>query len=156
MEELLTSGWGIFVTLAGGIAIIIGFVKGIENIKDWFTKKADEKVRHDHLEDRLMTAVSDLEKSIVKRDEDQSRRIDELFARLDKIDSTVKDMNEQSAALTYDKLMGAYSKYCVKQEPISVSALSSLQRIHEAYAKNGRNHIPTDFMERLRKCPIES
>ena len=155
MEELLSSWWGTFVIVAGGLAVIVGFVKGIESIKDWMATKARDKLSRDNMESRIMKAIDDLDKSVHANDASQLARIDDLIRRTERIEATIVDVQEQSTALTYDKLMSAYSKHGVSHVPIGVAELASMQRIYEAYIKGGRNHIPTDFVERLNACHIE-
>lgn len=155
MEELLSSWWGVQVTLAGGIGVVVGFVKSIESVRVWIGEKARRRVQQENMEDRIMAAIDEQDKAVRKKDKEQSELIDRVITRLDKIEGSISDVQEMNTAISYDKLMYSYVKYCIKQEPISVSILTSLQRIYEAYVKNGRNHIPTDFMERLEKCPVE-
>ena len=155
MEELLSSWWGILVTVSGGVAVIVGFVKGIDSIKEWIRAKAKDRLSRESMEARIMQAIDDLDNSVRKNDESQLQRIDDLIKRTERIEATLVDVQEQSAALTYDKLMAAYTRHGVRRDPITVSGLASLQRIYHAYTKGGRNHIPTDFLERLEECPIE-
>lgn len=155
MEELLSSWWGTFAILAAGLAVVVGFVKGVESIKEWIAARARDKVSRDNMESRIMQAIDDLDKSVRATDASQLARIDDLIKRTERIEATLVDVQEQSSALTYDKLMSAYSKHGVNHEPIGVAALASIQHIYEAYIKGGRNHIPTDFTERLNSCPIE-
>lgn len=156
MEALLSTGWGLAVTIGAGLAIIVSLVKNIELIIAWFGKKAKDKVDHDDMEARIMQAVDNLDKNVRKRDEEQAKLIDKVFERIDELKATMADVQEQSSSLTYYQLMEAYTQHCVRKEPISVSKVASLERIYDAYIKGGRNHVPGDFKEKLKGCPIES
>lgn len=101
------------------------------------------------MEARIMEAVKELDKTMRERD-------DKLFEKISQLNLAMDDVSEQTSSLSYDRLMWAYSKYCVRHSPIGVAELASMERIYEAYAKNGRNHVPNDFMKRLKECPVET
>ncbi len=155
MEELLSSWWGVLVTVSGGIAVIVGLCKSVIWLKDWMRSNAKARIDQSNMEARIMSAVDELDRTMRERDEAHAKSLEALMNRMDSIDQKLGDVQEQSSALTYDKLMGAYVKHGIKGEPISVSSLTSYQRIYQAYAKNGRNHIPEDFMKRINSCPVE-
>lgn len=149
MEALLTSWWGLLVILAGALTIVVGLGKNIRSVKQWLEETAKAKVDHDEMEARIMEAVKELDKTMRERD-------DKLFEKISQLNLAMDDVSEQTSSLSYDRLMWAYSKYCVRHSPIGVAELASMERIYEAYAKNGRNHVPNDFMKRLKECPVET
>ena len=152
MKQFFQSAYGVVAAIAGVVATLWGLFKGLGALKKWVQTKWEKRKARLGLPALMLEKIQKIEErfdGIDSQMRTMASRLEELKVKLDLND-------EATATIMLERMMFAYHRYVLKGVPIPLDIQTAAVVMYDEYTKSGmRNHIPSDFKERIMACQID-